>query len=90
MFAGKARILPKSGANSEWVRLAKDKRSSILWKFVYYGRKKFFNIGPMMKNSGKDMHSSLSDDEEKHVYNYCHLDVLNPDSIFVSMGLAQS
>ncbi len=26
--------------------LAKDKRSSLLWKVVTYGRKKFYNIGP--------------------------------------------
>jgi hypothetical protein len=27
-------------------RLARDKRSSLLWKFITYGRKKFYNIAP--------------------------------------------
>ncbi len=27
-------------------KFAEDKRYSLLWKFVNYGRKKFYNIGP--------------------------------------------
>jgi hypothetical protein len=26
--------------------LAKDKHSSLFWKFLIYGEKKFYNIGP--------------------------------------------
>jgi len=31
-------------------KLAEDKRSSLLPKFVTYGRKKFYNIGPWTQN----------------------------------------
>ncbi len=30
-------------------RLAKDKHSSLFWKFVHYGHKKFYNIGPLIR-----------------------------------------
>jgi hypothetical protein len=62
MFVGKATGLPESGAPERcfaWVgsgltnkhytgleRLAKDKRSSLLRKFVNYGCKKFYSTGP--------------------------------------------
>jgi len=44
MFAGKAGAYPSEVPRLE--RLAKDKRSNLLWKVVTYGRKKFYNIGP--------------------------------------------
>ena len=62
MFVDKAKCLAVKGASlrySTWVgsslshkhwarleRLASDKCSSLLWIFVKYGRKKFFNFGP--------------------------------------------
>jgi hypothetical protein len=61
MFVGKARSLPQSGTperyftkvgtglthkrNTRLERLAGDKHSSFLQKFVNYGCKKFYNIG---------------------------------------------
>ncbi len=62
MFVGKARNLPQNGApercficigssitskyQTSLERLARDKHSSVLRKFVNYGQKKFYNIGP--------------------------------------------
>jgi hypothetical protein len=62
IFVGKARSLPYIGAserlfnrigscftNKHWTRLERlnrSKYSSLLLKFVTYGRKKFYNIGP--------------------------------------------
>ncbi len=61
-IVGEARSLPQSGATERWFtwvgsgltcnhytrmdRLARDKHSSLLRKFVNYGQKKFYNIGP--------------------------------------------
>jgi hypothetical protein len=63
LFVGKAKGLPKSGAsesffnrvrscftNKHLIRLEKiagDKHLSLLRKFVTYGRKKLYNIGPV-------------------------------------------
>ncbi len=33
--------------------LARDKHSSLLWAFVNYGRKNFYNIGPWISNYNK-------------------------------------
>jgi len=62
---GKARIQPSSEASERFINslglcftnkqytslesVARSKDSSLLRKFVTYGRKKFYNIGPMMK-----------------------------------------
>ncbi len=62
MFVGRARSLPQSGSSERCFiclgsslaskyqtrleRSASDKNSSLLRKFVNYGRKKFYNIGP--------------------------------------------
>jgi hypothetical protein len=39
----------------------RDKRSSLLRKFVNYGGKKFYNNGLRLERLGSDKHSSLSD-----------------------------
>ncbi len=60
MFAGKARVYPREAPfrcstvdqapalshkhKTRLEKLAKDKRSSLLWKVVTYGRKRFYNI----------------------------------------------
>jgi hypothetical protein len=59
MFVGKAGAYPRvehlvgSGlTRKHWTRLerlARDKRSSLLRKFVTYGRKNFYNIGPRVE-----------------------------------------
>ncbi len=62
MFVGKARSLPQRATPDKMFhlgrlqphsrtfiqleKLAKDKHSSLLQKFVNYGQKKFYNIGP--------------------------------------------
>ncbi len=69
LFAGKPRSLPYSNAiqrffnrvsscftnrHQTWLeRLALDKHSSLLRKFVNYGRKKFYNIGPWCQSYKK-------------------------------------
>jgi hypothetical protein len=39
-------------------RLARDKRSSLLWKSRNYGRNKFYNRGPWAEMAGFDKHKS--------------------------------
>ncbi len=57
MFEGKARSLPKSETPTRQaqalptklvilIRLARDKHSSLLQKFINYGRKKFITLAP--------------------------------------------
>ncbi len=58
MIVGKARSLPYNAAPETWLssrlaykqwtrleRLARDKHSSLILKFVIYGQKFFYNIG---------------------------------------------
>jgi hypothetical protein len=66
MIVGEARGLPESGASARCFtevgsgltnnhytrleRLVRDKHSSLLRKFVNYGQKKFYNIGPRVQS----------------------------------------
>ncbi len=59
MFVGKDMILLLSGATERYftqkgyglTKFARDKHSSLLRKFVNYGRKTFYNIYPSSNNS---------------------------------------
>jgi hypothetical protein len=70
MFVGKARSIPYNGAPERcfiWLssslaykqqtrleRLFTDKHASLLRKFVNYGQKKFYNIGPRVSSADEE------------------------------------